>query len=245
MQDAFEKYRYGSAALLALYNSLMANRLGYALVGRALPALLFSLILTAKGLALQKLLAGGAGSRDSVDLLTYCTLVAYETLQMIFLATICLLFVIRQPIVRGLTSFRSAAVALAGTFMSTPLLFAPTSISDTRLILVADLVMALGTALSVFSLLHLGRCFGISPQARGLVTVGPYGWVRHPLYLSEEVTTLGILLPKIGLITVAIFLIHCLLQFRRATSEEAILADAFPQYHSYRTQVSRFVPRLY
>ena len=41
--------------------------------------------------------------------------------------------------------------------------------------------------------LALGRCFGVLPEARGLVTHGPYRLVRHPLYLGELAAMGGLL----------------------------------------------------
>jgi protein-S-isoprenylcysteine O-methyltransferase Ste14 len=40
--------------------------------------------------------------------------------------------------------------------------------------------------------LSLGRSISILPQARQLVTSGPYAFVRHPLYLGEMTAMLGI-----------------------------------------------------
>src|SRR5512133_1092983 len=45
----------------------------------------------------------------------------------------------------------------------------------------------LGYALIFWSLLSIGKCFGIAPADRGLIMRGPYRWVRHPMYLGELV----------------------------------------------------------
>jgi protein-S-isoprenylcysteine O-methyltransferase Ste14 len=51
-----------------------------------------------------------------------------------------------------------------------------------------------GNALAVLVLVQLGRSFSIMAEARRLVTSGVYRWVRHPLYLAEELAVIGIVL---------------------------------------------------
>ena len=46
-----------------------------------------------------------------------------------------------------------------------------------------QLLVVVAAGVSLASLLTLGRWFGIRPALRGLVQKGPYGLVRHPLYL--------------------------------------------------------------
>jgi protein-S-isoprenylcysteine O-methyltransferase Ste14 len=58
----------------------------------------------------------------------------------------------------------------------------------------------------VVVIFHLGRSFSVVPQARGLVRGGPYSFVRHPLYLAEEIALLGILLQFYSLATLTLFL---------------------------------------
>lgn len=67
---------------------------------------------------------------------------------------------------------------------------------------------------------------------------------RHPLYVGEFVTTLGMLLPVLSGPTAAVFAVYALLQWRRALYEEAILRSTFADYDSYSRCTPRFVPRL-
>ena len=55
----------------------------------------------------------------------------------------------------------------------------------------AQVAFLLGAVLTIWSLICLGRCFSVLPACRGVVSRGPYRWVRHPVYLGELVMLFG------------------------------------------------------
>jgi protein-S-isoprenylcysteine O-methyltransferase Ste14 len=58
--------------------------------------------------------------------------------------------------------------------------------------LVSTALIIIGSGLSVYIVFWLGRSFSLMPEARRLVTAGPYGFIRHPLYVAEEISLIGI-----------------------------------------------------
>jgi protein-S-isoprenylcysteine O-methyltransferase Ste14 len=102
-----------------------------------------------------------------------------------------------------------------------------------------------GLVFAIVSLASLGRSFGIFPEARRLVTHGPYRWVRHPLYLAEITGALGGLLSSISIPTVAPFAVFVVLQYWRAMYEERALVQAFPEYAEYARKTWRILPGIH
>jgi protein-S-isoprenylcysteine O-methyltransferase Ste14 len=105
-----------------------------------------------------------------------------------------------------------------------------------------DAVAVCGCLWLLASVLVLGRCFGILPEARGLVRRGPYRFVRHPVYLGEITAfaglTLAALVPRnVGLLAVLVGA-----QMIRARFEERALSAAFPEYASYMETTGRLFP---
>ena len=103
----------------------------------------------------------------------------------------------------------------------------------------------LGTSLVIVSMFYLGRAFTVTPQARFLVTAGPYHFVRHPMYVGNILSLLGVALLLDSWQAILLFLICAILQVVRAHCDEIILQDTFPEYADYKTKVGRFIPRVH
>jgi protein-S-isoprenylcysteine O-methyltransferase Ste14 len=110
---------------------------------------------------------------------------------------------------------------------------------------ISSALILAGTAGSSLSLLWLGRGFSILPQARQLATGGPYRLVRHPLYLCEQMSVLGLSLLYARPWGLLIAMAGLALQFPRMRYEESILAATFPKYRAYAAATPQFLPFLY
>ena len=116
---------------------------------------------------------------------------------------------------------------------------APPNLLFNLLALVAGL---LASILGVLTLSFLGRSFSVMPEARRLITTGPYSIVRHPLYLFELLGLAGIVLQVRSLPGGMLLALIVALQVARARWEEAVLDRAFPKFAAYRQKVPFLIP---
>jgi len=82
----------------------------------------------------------------------------------------------------------------------------------------------------------------VMPEARRLVTTGPYSIVRHPLYLFELLGVIGILLQMRSSTGILLLTLIVALQIARARWEEAVLDRAFPEFAAYLQKVPFVIP---
>jgi protein-S-isoprenylcysteine O-methyltransferase Ste14 len=106
------------------------------------------------------------------------------------------------------------------------------------------LVMA-GTGWAVWSVRFLGRSISVIAQAREVVDRGPYRLVRHPLYLGEITSALGVAFVVGSVWAFCAWVALCLLQAYRALREEQVLLQALPGYRSYRARTAALLPGVF
>ena len=113
------------------------------------------------------------------------------------------------------------------------------------LLVAGDLMLGAGLLFAIASVAFLGRCFGVLPDVRGLVTRGPYRLVRHPLYLGELTAALGIVVgARRWAPALAAWLVCLGLQLVRTRYEERSLRAEFPEYAPYADRTKRLIPGL-
>lgn len=101
-----------------------------------------------------------------------------------------------------------------------------------------------GTLLAFWSVWHLGKNFSLLPQARTLVMTGPYRFVRHPIYLGGLLITVAEIWLRFSPLVIALNVVFVAAQVVRLRYEEAVLAEAFPEYAAYRVRTSALIPGI-
>jgi protein-S-isoprenylcysteine O-methyltransferase Ste14 len=227
-------------SLANVWRDFEATRSGQLLLANVWPAYLFAMPLLVRAWNLVQRTRDGLWGSS----LHGQALLLQEVVTVAFLTLTVLLFIVRRPVLGRHASWRGGVVALVGTFLLNVVGFLPVeSSATTEAILASSAVIVMGTLFTMWSLATLGRCFGLMPEARGLVMRGPYRWVRHPVYLGELTSALGMLIVKPHPLIVALYLAFLGLQYWRTMLEEEALADVFPdEYPAYRARVSRLLP---
>ncbi len=176
---------------------------------------------------------------------------AYAVNMAMRLSTIAFLLLLAASVVlrarptakaRGLEPRISAFV---GAFLVYAIPFFPRRELSVTAEMVATLLVLFGSAAAIITLLQLGRSFSMMAEARRLVTSGPYRFVRHPLYLAEELAIIGLFMQFASLWSALVLALQIAFQLRRMHNEETVLAEIFPEYPAYRQRTARLVPGIY
>lgn len=218
----------------------MAGLLGGLFLGRVVPATFFGLFFVAKLSELSsagRSLAAGVSAMATLRLLT-------QVLSLSYFGLLAFLYVVRLPRRSGRRDPLTAAVALFSSFAVMTIGLLPDRQTRPELEGLAAALVAGGAAYAIWALAHLRRSFSILPEARRLVTTGPYRLSRHPLYLGEGLACLGLLIPVAGPSAIALAMVNLGTQLLRIRWEEKVLAAEFPGYAHYARKVPRYVPFL-
>ena len=91
-----------------------------------------------------------------------------------------------------------------------------------------------GLLFALWALWSLGPAFGIAPADRGLVTAGPYRWVRHPVYAGELLSLFGYVLVNPSPWNGAIWLVLAATATLRTRWEERVIEGYAPYAQQVR-----------
>jgi protein-S-isoprenylcysteine O-methyltransferase Ste14 len=111
--------------------------------------------------------------------------------------------------------------------------------------LLSTACVLIGIIMMLVTIRHLGRSFSLVPQARSVVQTGPYRWIKHPLYLAEEIVILGVVLQYLTPVTVIVLVLHIAVQVCRILYEEDLLRHNCPEYSSYEASRWRLIPYVW
>jgi protein-S-isoprenylcysteine O-methyltransferase Ste14 len=210
-------------------------------LGKASLLAAFGVFATIKAMAVRSQLMSwdpGQGFESHIDL-------AAQSAAFVFLVLLLSLTLLRFKPRDTAEGLEPRVSALIGTFLSLSLVALPMPDLGPVLRVIAIWLVLAGWLLSAYVLTWLGRSFSITAQARRLVVRGPYSIVRHPLYVSEEIAMIGMVLLCLSPLAILIAAVQWMFQLRRMTHEERVLRKAFPEYRDYAALTPKIIPRQF
>jgi protein-S-isoprenylcysteine O-methyltransferase Ste14 len=106
-------------------------------------------------------------------------------------------------------------------------------------------LMVAGLFLNIAAKVILNRSFGLTAANRGVKRLGPYRFVRHPMYAGYVATQVGFLLLNPSLWNLVVYTVGWTAQILRIQAEEKLLLED-PAYQAYAGQVRfRLLPGIY
>ncbi len=107
--------------------------------------------------------------------------------------------------------------------------------------------LLIGASVMLAGLHQLGTNLTISistMQGHLLIDSGPYGWVRHPLYVGGMIEAVGLCLMMANwFVTLAAVLFWAMIVLRTPMEEQKLIEQFGDQYREYSKRVGRFLPR--
>ena len=110
-------------------------------------------------------------------------------------------------------------------------------------------ILAVGVLFGLWTINYnkLGN-FNIRPELKdgcALVTTGPYRLVRHPMYTSVLLMTLGMVVSTPNYLEISSFVLLMMVLALKAVREERLWCVENAAYRDYMKETKRFIPFLY
>ena len=110
--------------------------------------------------------------------------------------------------------------------------------------LVLRVVIALSVLALGFGMTSLGHWLLFNKKLPGLVTIGIFAQVRHPMYLGYILAYLGCIVGTMSLLSIIPWLLIIHLYVKMANYEEQELEQRFgKEYLEYKRRVPKWIPR--
>jgi len=162
-----------------------------------------------------------------------------------YFALVIVLVVLRRMPVAKSAGILPRVVALLAANLLIVVALLPRAPLSAPALATATVLTGGGTIAEIVILLWLGRSFTILPEARRLVTSGPYRHIRHPLYLVSIIASIGAMMQFEQPWAFILVATAIALQIARLHYEERVLSGAFPEYADYAARTWRLVPGVY
>jgi protein-S-isoprenylcysteine O-methyltransferase Ste14 len=135
-----------------------------------------------------------------------------------------------------IASVNLRTIAASGGMMILPCFMRPTNLSTGGLATTGLILELAGVLLTQVARVYMGRSFGILPANRGIVSKGPFRWVRHPVYIGWLILSIGYETCYVNDRNVALILATLVFMVWRVDQEEALLSED-PEYLRYMERV--------
>jgi protein-S-isoprenylcysteine O-methyltransferase Ste14 len=86
--------------------------------------------------------------------------------------------------------------------------------------------------------------YAANPTAGGLVTTGPYRYLRHPIYAAILLFVWAGVAANRSLVSVALGIVATVALFLRMLFEETLVRQRYPEYDDYARRTKRVIPYL-
>lgn len=109
-------------------------------------------------------------------------------------------------------------------------------------------LQVIAAALFVWARLTFGwRSFHASadPTPGGLVTTGPYRYIRHPIYTAACLFALGGVLSHWSALSVTLGVLLFVGGLIRMLCEEQLVTNTYPEYLAYKKATKRMLPYVF
>jgi len=107
-------------------------------------------------------------------------------------------------------------------------------------------MLAVGGVIGLWAIQVMGlRQVKVFPEVAGqgnLIVLGPYRWVRHPMYTSVLLVTLAWTLGNPLSYRIMLWVGLLMTLVVKLRYEENLLMERFPEYEAYRCRTKRLIP---